>query len=153
MIEVGDIVVSAKGPTDPILVTGSDYYDHAVCVSVNPFILISKTGDMRWSNKNADDFVSRGKASSVVLKTCMKRLLDDMIDGEVNDVSIGSNGLTNNITKVQPIQENSISIEEKKDVWLRAWVATASSSNTSKSSTPTYWADICLEEYLQRFDK
>jgi len=45
-IRVGDIV----SPLSPVhmLRSGAAYYADAVCVSLEPFILISRMGDMLW---------------------------------------------------------------------------------------------------------
>lgn len=46
-----------------------------------------------------------------------------------------------------------VSIAEKKEVWLKAWMTIAASSNITKPSTAEHWADECLKCYLMRFDK
>lgn len=90
IIEVGDIVIAADGQTEQHLFSGGgDRYECAVCVSVNPFILISDDGDMRWSSKKIEDFVSRGKAPSDVISICMNRLQRDISYGDVSGIVIG----------------------------------------------------------------
>lgn len=37
------------------------------------------------------------------------------------------------------------------EIWLQAWLAVGSASNTRNSDTPTKWADICLADYRKRF--
>lgn len=39
----------------------------------------------------------------------------------------------------------------EQEVWLRAWCATISASNCLSTGTATKAADICLDEYKDRF--
>jgi hypothetical protein len=41
--------------------------------------------------------------------------------------------------------------ERLGEVWLRAWCATASSSNAMRRTSAVGWADDCLAEYVRRF--
>jgi hypothetical protein len=55
--------------------SGSSFYSYAIVVSLQPFILVSHSGDMRWeSTITVDDFEVDGEASSDELRICMKRL-------------------------------------------------------------------------------
>ena len=38
-----------------------------------------------------------------------------------------------------------------QEVWLRAWVAYTSSSNSTKCLYASEWADSCLEDFKRRF--
>jgi len=40
-----------------------------------------------------------------------------------------------------------------QDVWLKAWCSVASAGDCREVSTATNWADKCLEEFKERFDK
>lgn len=52
----GDIVLAAANK-DP-LHCGSSVYPFAICVSVDPFVLVSSSGDMLWSNKDPNSVYS-----------------------------------------------------------------------------------------------
>ena len=72
-MERGDIVV----PIDPIrdvLHCGSGCYPHAICVSAEPFVLVSESSDMRWSCLEKDKYMAQGKATPEMLKRCDRRL-------------------------------------------------------------------------------
>ncbi len=145
-IEVGDVVVAANGQTTELLFSGCDRYMCAVCVSVNPFILISERGDMRWSTKNIEDFVSTCKAPSDVFKICMDRLKRDINTGEVTGVVIEPSSV--NFEKAEPVLK-SIPLEEEKEVWMRAWTAAKHSGLSSAQCKIA--ADICVTQYIQTF--
>jgi hypothetical protein len=147
-IEVGDVVVAANGQTTQVLFSGGDRYMCAVCVSVNPFILISQEGDMRWSTKKIEDFVSTGKAPSDVMNICMNRLRRDINSGEVTGVVIEPSHV--NLEKAKPVLK-SIPVEERKEVWMKTWLAVAGAGGTSSTTSAIHWADTCLEEYIERF--
>lgn len=62
----GDVVISKNGPfstREGALRSGSEHYTHAICVSVEPFALVSEEGDMLWSMQSPADFVSLCQAS------------------------------------------------------------------------------------------
>jgi hypothetical protein len=40
---------------------------------------------------------------------------------------------------------------ESREIWLAAWLAVASSSNTNNGDVPAKWADRCLKDYRERF--
>ncbi len=58
---VGDVMVSRPG-RDP-LVSGCEFYTHAICVSLDPFVLVSQEGDMMWTCRGIDTVESCGPAS------------------------------------------------------------------------------------------
>jgi hypothetical protein len=41
--------------------------------------------------------------------------------------------------------------EQRKQLWIDAWVKVAGASNCVKTETPTSWADRALEEFDKRF--
>lgn len=56
-MKVGDVVVHKRGPFSGGLVSGCEMYTHAICVQVNPMILVSEGGDMKWMCQDANDFI------------------------------------------------------------------------------------------------
>lgn len=81
-IAVGDIVVPREdayelpciGKCTFTLACGSGRYADAVCVSLEPFALVSREGDMLWTaTVKPEYFRSVGKAPDDVLAVCMKR--------------------------------------------------------------------------------
>ncbi len=69
---VGDVVVPIRGHR---LFSGCGAYDYAIVISVDPFVLASAEGDMRWSaTAKPEYFKAIGKADSAILKTAMRRL-------------------------------------------------------------------------------
>lgn len=148
-IEVGDVVVAANGQTTQLLASGCDRYMCAVCVSVDPFILISREGDMRWSTRKIEDFVSTGKAPSDVLKICMDRLKRDINSGEVTGVVIEpSQSTLVNLEKTEPVLK-SIPLEEEKEVWMRAWAAAKISNKYNDECQRS--ANACVKQYTETF--
>lgn len=69
---VGDLVE----PIPPKqLVCGSGWYPYAVCVKVDPFILISINGDMLWSHTvEKKDFKVCGRVDKDILSKVNKRI-------------------------------------------------------------------------------
>jgi len=45
-------------------------------------------------------------------------------------------------------ENNSDTIAE---IWLRAWLACATSANVREIDQPARWADACVKEYSKRF--
>lgn len=72
-MEVGSIVES-KDPNGNPLHCGSGSYGAAVVVQLEPFIMVSMSGDMRWSTRKKDEQQVIGKATPSVLAIAMKRL-------------------------------------------------------------------------------
>lgn len=56
---------------------GSGTYPCAVVASVDPFILISMEGDMRWSREDHEQFEVVGWAGKEMMKVVMDRLYRD----------------------------------------------------------------------------
>lgn len=71
-IEVGDIVRPRKG-REGYLVSGRSHYDQAVCVSIEPFYLVSEEGDMMWYYQEAEHYKSCGPATPEVQAVVMAR--------------------------------------------------------------------------------
>jgi hypothetical protein len=54
---------------------GSGIYARAIVVSVDPFVLVSESSDMRWSaTVHPGHFRNGGKAAPEVVERCMRRL-------------------------------------------------------------------------------
>lgn len=71
-MRVGDIVVPKPGHW---LRSGCSAYDSAVVVSMEPFILVSKETDMKWSaTVKPENFTVSSIATDAMLERCMKRL-------------------------------------------------------------------------------
>ena len=69
---VGDVVIPRDGKIT--LFCGSGIYTHAICVSTNPYIMISEHGDMLWTHEEAIDYVPLCQVHPDILKVCMNRL-------------------------------------------------------------------------------
>jgi hypothetical protein len=70
---IGDIVVPKNPKEGVILRCGSYVYTHAVCVSVDPFTLVSPEGDMTWYNLDHNDFISLSQVHPDILKQCKEK--------------------------------------------------------------------------------
>lgn len=46
---------------------------------------------------------------------------------------------------------NKLPIEERKEVWLNAWLALVSTDGLISAETVSQWADDCLTHYAERF--
>ena len=72
-ISIGDLVAPIN--SDYQLSSGASRYERAVVVSIEPFVLVSESADMRWSSTVLrKNFKIIGKADSSKLDACMKRL-------------------------------------------------------------------------------
>ena len=79
-MQIGDVVIPAEGGSP---LSGSVRYTHAICVSVEPFILISEKADMRWSCRESDSVVALCQVHPDILARCMDRLNRDREAGKV----------------------------------------------------------------------
>lgn len=71
---VGDLVES-KNENQFRLHCGTLFYENAVVVSVEPFILVSKCSSMKWqSTIKKEYFDVVGKVDKNVLRNCMRRV-------------------------------------------------------------------------------
>lgn len=69
----GDIVVPIG---DKVLACGSGRYDNAIVLSMEPFALVSKAGDMRWGcTVEEKDFKTTGVATLEEMEKVIHRLL------------------------------------------------------------------------------
>ena len=75
MFKIGQIIAPKNDSKTP-LHCGSGMYSCAICVSVEPFVLVSESGDMMWSQHNPDNFVAKGMADLAVIRTAMERYID-----------------------------------------------------------------------------
>lgn len=73
-MKIGDLVTGANGY---VFASGAERYSDAVCVSVEPLIVISKRGDMRWNRLDKEHVESVGVASESDYKNAMERLERD----------------------------------------------------------------------------
>jgi hypothetical protein len=70
-MKIGDVVVSTgRGHA---LVSGCSYYTHAICVSVDPFILVSELGDMKWYHCKEENVTALCQAHPDIVKVAMTR--------------------------------------------------------------------------------
>lgn len=84
MINVGDVVI--PNPNHPFherfqLASGCGYYEFAICVSVEPFILVSEHADMLWQATIANKehyFIGLCQAHPDIVAKCMTRIPDDL---------------------------------------------------------------------------
>lgn len=74
-LEVGDVVIPTNDTQ--LFIYGCGRHTHAICVSVDPLILISDQGDTRWNNIDKDDIITLCKADADVIKIAMARLARD----------------------------------------------------------------------------
>ncbi len=75
-LAVYDVVV----PLDQdhyVLASGSNAYRYATVVSVDPFVLISSEGDMRWDMQEPQDFVRLRDATKQEISNAKTRLKRD----------------------------------------------------------------------------
>ena len=73
-LEIGDLV---NDPNEPKrLHCGSGIYPHAVVMSLQPFILVSESSDMKWTQQQPDGLVKVGKADEKTIKRCMRRMTE-----------------------------------------------------------------------------
>lgn len=59
-MKVGDILVDKDNIGR--LCCGSGIYPYAICVSIEPFAMVSEEGDMLWRCQESHNFTSRGPA-------------------------------------------------------------------------------------------
>lgn len=67
----GDVVIPANNQV--VLACGSGIYTHAICVSVEPYVMISEEGDMRWDKEDPWDYIALCRADAKIVKVAMKR--------------------------------------------------------------------------------
>lgn len=72
MFELGRIIVPKSFENTP-LHSGSGYYSHGICVSADPFVLVSEEGDMLWTQLDPNQFCQLGMADDKVIKIAKDR--------------------------------------------------------------------------------
>jgi hypothetical protein len=70
-LAIGDIVAPKSGDQ---MRSGAEAYSSAVVVSVEPYIMVSRRGDMKWSQQKAEDYYKIGTADGVTMAVCNERL-------------------------------------------------------------------------------
>ena len=48
---------------------------------------------------------------------------------------------------------NSKELDKYESIWLDSWLIVAGASNCADSKAPARWADQCLKDFKERFDK
>ncbi len=71
-MKIGDIVIPKNPKEGSILCCSTHVYTHAICVSVDPFVIVSSDGDMSWSHQSQNDYISLSQVHPDILKQCIK---------------------------------------------------------------------------------
>lgn len=81
VMEPGDVVI--PGPyvdnRDRLLHSGSGLYSHAICVSVEPFVLVSSAGDMVWLRQEKTNFIPLCRAHADIMAVAFERAAIDKV--------------------------------------------------------------------------
>jgi hypothetical protein len=74
-MKIGDVVIPARGSYWAVsLHSGCSRYPCAIVASMDPFVLVSVDGDMRWSlTVQESDFVALCQASTEVVQRAIAR--------------------------------------------------------------------------------
>lgn len=71
-MQIGDVVVSTD--QNYPLHCATQIYTHAICVSVDPLVLASESGDMRWqSTLDSSRLLALCKADKSIVGEAMRR--------------------------------------------------------------------------------
>lgn len=74
-MKVGNIVKPTK-ESGFYLVSGGQWYDEAVIISLEPFVLTSLESDMRWEYTiKKENFEVIGNVDETILENCSRRLI------------------------------------------------------------------------------
>ena len=92
-MNVGDVVI--PNPNVPFgqrfqLASGCSYYEFAICVSLEPFILVSHHADMMWIDTikgREADFISLCKADQKIINKCKERIPSEHLQAKVEYVA------------------------------------------------------------------
>lgn len=76
-MKIGDVVTTHPSYRGPRLYCGSGIYTHAICVSVDPFILVSEQGDMLWQKVPMGEVQALCQAHPDIVARCKKRMEQD----------------------------------------------------------------------------
>lgn len=72
-MKVGDVVVATSAVRP--LRSGSEWYSHAICIQVEPIVLVSEGADMRWESTLENmPLQALCQAHPDIVAACMKRL-------------------------------------------------------------------------------
>lgn len=71
--KVGDFV-EPKMSSRVQLASSCERYDKAICVSLEPFVLVSRFGDMMWKSHKSENFMFAGKPVCLELANVVGRL-------------------------------------------------------------------------------
>jgi hypothetical protein len=72
-MNVGDIVIERDGPHSGHLRSGCETYLYGICVSVEPFVMVSPHGDMLWVCLNPAHFTTYRTATAEESKQAFDR--------------------------------------------------------------------------------
>ncbi len=75
-MKVGDVVINREGPWSnkgAALRSGAEHYTHAICVSVEPFAMVSQEGDMLWTQQDPENLLALCEASPAAAEKAMAR--------------------------------------------------------------------------------
>jgi len=83
VMKIGDIV-EPNGIEDYVLACGSGVYPNAVVANIDPLVLISDTGDMRWSASIKEEwFRVIGTADKYIMERVEDRIHFDVVSGQL----------------------------------------------------------------------
>lgn len=85
-IAIGDVVA---GNGFNVLASGSGVYPVAVCMSTDPFVLVSEAGDMVWSRVDYHSVHVVGRATAALMMRCRLRLQADRRQGQHYNTDAG----------------------------------------------------------------
>lgn len=74
-MQVGDVVVAIE--RGKALHCGTGWYTHAICTSVEPFILVSEAADMLWVRMQEGNFQALCQAHPDIVERCVRRMERD----------------------------------------------------------------------------
>jgi len=84
VVEVGDLVEPDPNQTNDIFHCGTGRYATAVVVSLDPFIMVSLSGEMMWLRWNLDD-VRVVMPSTYDLEPITKRIENEILQDPTQD--------------------------------------------------------------------
>jgi len=80
-MKIGDVVISNR--QDYPLHCGSGYYTHAICASVDPFVLVSDIGDMVWYMLDVHNHTALCQAHPDIIKVVSDRVWINTISANI----------------------------------------------------------------------
>jgi len=127
-------------------------------------LFISQTNGRIWYNKMPNTpkarFEKAGSISSHIVLGALDYIVDkNKIEATFPDeylgyhTSIKNTHPTDNDTKLQiPGPQGQVAETKRRDIWARAAIAVAGSSNCSNIDTPMKWADRILAAFDEKFN-